>query len=66
MILALSLDEASAKARSGGPVDALEDLELGHWAGVIPLALRAQEPVDARDLKESISAPAYARRYRRD
>jgi len=65
VILAMSLDEASAKVRSGGPVDAPEDLDLGHWAGVIPLALRAQDPVDAGDLKESIPAPAYARGYRR-
>lgn len=65
VILALSLDEASAKVRTGGPIDAPEDLELGHWAGVIPLELRADTPVDSADLIRAIPAPAYARDYQR-
>ena len=65
VILALGLDEASAKVRTGGPIDAPEDLELGHWAGVIPLALRADPPVNSADLNRDIPAPAYARGYRR-
>ena len=37
-VLALSLDEASAKVRTGGPVDDAEDYESDAWAGVVPLA----------------------------
>lgn len=40
-LLALPLDEASAKIRSGGPVDDADDLALPVWAGVIPLGLAA-------------------------
>ena len=40
-VLALDLDEASAKVRTGPPVDDDEDYELDVWAGVIPLAMQA-------------------------
>ena len=40
-MLALDLDEASAKVRTGPPVDDDEDYELDVWAGVIPLAMQA-------------------------
>jgi uncharacterized protein len=38
-VLALPLDEASVKVRSGGPVDDPEDYDSGIWAGVLPAAL---------------------------
>lgn len=37
MIVELSLDKISAKARTGDPSDDEEDLSLGLWAGIIPL-----------------------------
>jgi|SRR6478609_10642665 len=40
-LLALPIVEASAKVRSGGPIDDEEDLALPVWAGVIPLRLEA-------------------------
>ncbi len=43
-VLALSLDEASAKVRTGPPVDDDEDYELDVWAGVVPLTVNAGEP----------------------
>ncbi len=43
-LLALHLDEASAKARTGPPVDDEEDYALNAWAGVIPLAIVAGPP----------------------
>ena len=36
-VLALPLDEASAKVRSGPPLDDDEDMTLPVWAGVLPL-----------------------------
>ena len=38
-VIALPLDEASVKARSGGPKDDPEDYDSGIWAGVLPAAL---------------------------
>lgn len=61
-ILALSLEEASAKIRAGGPKDDEDDLALPVWAGVIPLALEPRLPVPDNDLP----VPAYAERYRRE
>jgi hypothetical protein len=46
VVLSVPLDEASAKVRSGGPVDEPEDMELDIWAGLIPLALTAGDPID--------------------
>jgi uncharacterized protein len=36
-VIALSLDEASVKIRSGGAKDEDEDYELDYWAGVLPI-----------------------------
>jgi uncharacterized protein len=48
-VLALPLSEASAKLRSGPPVDDEEDYALDAWAGVIPLATSTGTPTpDAR------------------
>ncbi len=44
-VLALPLDEASAKVRTGPPVDDEEDYELPVWAGVIPLRTQADPPL---------------------
>mgnify|MGYP001409920613 CR=1 FL=1 len=38
-LLAIALEEVSAKARSGPPLDDAEDSGVPVWAGVIPLAL---------------------------
>ncbi len=44
-ILRLSLDEASAKLRTGPPIDDDADYALPVWAGVLPLSLVAGPPV---------------------
>lgn len=64
-IFALPLDEASAKVRTGPPLDPDEDLALDVWAGVIPIHVAAGEPEPAPDLKTGIDPPAYATDYRR-
>jgi hypothetical protein len=45
-ILSLPIDEASAKVRTGPPLDDGDDLERPVWAGVVPLRLAASAPVD--------------------
>jgi len=62
-ILALPLDEASAKIRSGPPTDDDADLEFPVWAGVIPLRLTPSDPVPAAGIGNS--PPGYAVNYRR-
>lgn len=47
LVLAVPLDEASAKVRTGPPRDAEADMSLDVWAGVIPLRLVEGEPVSA-------------------
>jgi nitroimidazol reductase NimA-like FMN-containing flavoprotein (pyridoxamine 5'-phosphate oxidase superfamily) len=50
-VLALPLDEVSAKVRVGPPVDDEEDYALAVWAGVVPIRPELGEPVpDARVL----------------
>lgn len=43
-VLSIPIDEASAKVRTGPPVDDKEDYDLDVWAGVLPLKLTAQKP----------------------
>ena len=48
-VLALPLEEVSAKVRSGSPLDDEEDYRLPVWAGVVPVTLAPGEPIpDAR------------------
>jgi nitroimidazol reductase NimA-like FMN-containing flavoprotein (pyridoxamine 5'-phosphate oxidase superfamily) len=63
MILALPLDEASAKIRSGPPTDDAADRELPIWAGVIPLRIEPSAPVP--DAGVDGPPPAYAAGYDR-
>jgi nitroimidazol reductase NimA-like FMN-containing flavoprotein (pyridoxamine 5'-phosphate oxidase superfamily) len=44
-VLSLPLEEASAKVRTGPPIDDEEDYALPIWAGVLPLRLVAGVPV---------------------
>jgi len=56
-LLALPLDEASAKVRTGGPIDDEEDLSWPVWAGVIPLRLQALPALVAEPLAVGEPAP---------
>jgi nitroimidazol reductase NimA-like FMN-containing flavoprotein (pyridoxamine 5'-phosphate oxidase superfamily) len=63
LVLALPLEEASAKIRTGGPVDDEEDYALPVWAGVLPLRLTPGAPV--ADERMSDQVPEYVRAYSR-
>jgi len=56
-LLALEISEASAKVRTGPPGDDDEDLDSGIWAGVIPIASVAGEPIPAPDLEPGVPVP---------
>lgn len=56
-VLALRLDEVSARQRTGGVLEDEEDLDLPFWAGVLPLALTAGKPVP--DSAVGVPVPDY-------
>ena len=58
-LVALPIDEASAKVRTGGPIDDEEDYELPAWAGVIPLTLHAGEAEADQRLPQDVPVPGY-------
>ena len=63
-VLALPISEASAKVRTGPPVDDDEDYAMNVWAGVLPLDVQAKEPVpDPRISSEVKEVPQYLRDY---
>ena len=64
-VLALELTEASAKVRTGPPIDDEEDYSLPVWAGVIPLRLTAGEPIKDPRLPDDIVVPSYVKNYQR-
>jgi nitroimidazol reductase NimA-like FMN-containing flavoprotein (pyridoxamine 5'-phosphate oxidase superfamily) len=64
-VLALPLAEASAKIRTGNPVDDAEDYALNVWAGVLPLAMKAGKPLPDSLMSQEIARPDYITNYRR-
>lgn len=44
-VIAIEIDEVSAKVRTGAPVDDPEDMSWPVWAGVIPAQLTFGEPI---------------------
>ncbi len=57
-VVAVPLEEVSVKQRFGGPLEDDADLELPYWAGVIPLELRAGEPIADPLHAPSVPVPA--------
>ncbi|MET7569250.1 pyridoxamine 5'-phosphate oxidase family protein [Streptomyces sp. NPDC005492] len=59
MVIRLDLDEVSAKVRTGGANDDPEDLDLPHWAGVVPLRPAYGTPLPNDDLAPGTELPGY-------
>ena len=64
-VIAVSLDEASAKVRKGPVGDEEEDYALPIWAGLIPVAPVFGEPLPDERLHPGLETPSYAKDYRR-
>jgi nitroimidazol reductase NimA-like FMN-containing flavoprotein (pyridoxamine 5'-phosphate oxidase superfamily) len=58
-VLRIPMEQASAKTRSGPPVDDEADHELSTWAGVVGLRLAAGAPMPDERLKPGIDCPPY-------
>jgi len=65
-VLTLPIEEASAKVRTGDPVDDEEDYEMDTWAGVLPLELTVGLPVSDTRLKKGVAVPEYVSGYQRE
>lgn len=64
-VLRLPINEASAKIRTGDPIDVDEDYALNVWAGVLPIAIASGEPIADEKLANGIKIPPYVQKYKR-
>ncbi len=64
-VLALPLEEVSAKIRTGPPIDDDADYALPIWAGILPLKLTSGIAESDPHLTHKLEAPAHVKNYRR-
>ena len=64
-VLKLPIAEASAKVRTGPPIEEEEDLARPGWAGVLPFAVVPGTPVADAHVANGTPVPAYVASYRR-
>ncbi|WP_193197177.1 pyridoxamine 5'-phosphate oxidase family protein [Nostoc sp. MG11] len=65
LVLSLPLAEASAKVRTGPPLDDEADYALPVWAGVVPLQLVAGKAIADSRVQSTINIPAEVQNYTR-
>ena len=66
VVVRLPIEQASAKIRTGDPVDDESDHGLPHWAGVVPITRSLDAPHSAADLRAGIEVPQYLRDFASD
>jgi len=64
-VIALRLDEASAKIRAGGPIDDEDDFARPVWAGVLPSSIVFGPPQPDRNAPPIVDVPEYVKNYAR-
>ena len=64
-VLKLEIVEASAKVRTGPPVDDAEDYALPIWAGTLDLSAPVAIPNPDKRVQAGVALPAHVARYRR-
>jgi nitroimidazol reductase NimA-like FMN-containing flavoprotein (pyridoxamine 5'-phosphate oxidase superfamily) len=65
MVLSIPIDEASAKIRTGPPVDDEEDYALPVWAGVVPISQTSGAPIPDDRLAAGTPLPDYIDHFNR-
>lgn len=64
-VLAINIETASAKIRTGPPGDDAADYDLPVWAGVLPVTVRYETPVEDPDMRMKVPLPASLTQLRR-
>lgn len=64
-VIAMPIDVAAAKIRTGPPMDDDDDYALPVWAGVLPLTLEPGKAVPDPGLRAGVDVPSYVKQYRR-
>jgi nitroimidazol reductase NimA-like FMN-containing flavoprotein (pyridoxamine 5'-phosphate oxidase superfamily) len=59
-VLRLTINEASAKVRSGAPIEDPDDLDLPYWAGQIPLRVVVGKPIADEFVPTDMPAPSFS------
>ena len=59
LVVALPIDEASAKVRTGPPIDDEIDYDLPVWAGVLPVKTIIEAPQPCPRLPAGVALPGY-------
>lgn len=65
LVLKLPLEEASAKIRTGPPLDDEADYEIPVWSGVLPLKLNPSSAVPDDHTSSDKAIPDYVTNYKR-
>jgi len=64
-VLRVPIEEFSAKVRTGPPIDDEEDMNFPTWAGVLPLEIKAGEPIKDPQSLSPQHTPSYIQPYSR-
>jgi hypothetical protein len=62
-VVAVKIEEATAKIRTGGPEDNEEDYALPVWAGELPMRIVAGEFVPDKRLRNGVELPEYLLKF---
>ncbi|MEZ4522081.1 MAG: pyridoxamine 5'-phosphate oxidase family protein [Thermomicrobiales bacterium] len=62
-VIAMPIESASAKVRTGPPVDDEPDMQLPTWAGVLPLRQLFGAPVADPNAPVDVALPGYLEKY---
>jgi len=58
-VIRIEIEEASAKIRSGDPIDDRKDYDSPFWAGVLPIETSFGKPIADSKLDETVELPDY-------
>ena len=63
MVVAVAIEQCSAKVSAGHPEDPEHEWDLPVWAGRVPLRRAAGAPEPSPDLRDGIEVPDYLRTW---